>query len=48
MSRTKRGVITRAKHNKVLKSVKGQRGTTIMTKQDTKIVKSYMPYNLRG
>ena len=26
MARTKRGVITRAKHNKVLKSVKGQRG----------------------
>ena len=110
MARTKRGVVSRAKHNKVLKSVKGQRGrrkntiriarqamekamqyayrdrkakkrfrftasgkikmpqagkrhgmikrtnsqirkqrgTTIMTKQDTKIVKSYMPYNLRG
>ena len=26
MSRTKRGVVSRAKHNKVLKSVKGQRG----------------------
>ena len=26
MARTKRGVITRAKHNKVLKLVKGQRG----------------------
>ena len=26
MARTKRGVISRAKHNKVLKSVKGQRG----------------------
>ena len=25
-----------------------QRGTTIMSKQDSKIVKSYMPYNLRG
>ena len=110
MARTKRGTISRAKHNKVLKSVKGQRGrrkntiriarqamekamqyayrdrkakkrfrftasgkikmpqagkrhgmikrtnsqirkqrgTTIMTKQDSKIVKSYMPYNLRG
>ena len=24
------------------------RGTTIMSKQDSKIVKSYMPYNLRG
>ena len=93
MARTKRGVVSRAKHNKVLKAVKGQygrrkntirvarqamekamqyayrdrkankrhgmikrtnsqirkqRGTTIMTKQDSKIVKSYMPYNLRG
>ena len=28
--------------------IRRQRGTTIMTKQDTKIVKSYMPYNLRG
>ena len=26
MARTKRGVISRAKHNKVLKAVKGQRG----------------------
>ena len=26
MARTKRGVISRAKHNKVLKTVKGQRG----------------------
>ena len=26
MARTKRGVVSRAKHNKVLKSVKGQRG----------------------
>ena len=25
-----------------------QRGTTIMSKQDSKIVKSYMPYGLRG
>ena len=25
-----------------------QRGTTIMSKQDSKIVKSYMPYSLRG
>ena len=24
------------------------RGTTAMSKQDGKIVKSYMPYNLRG
>ena len=26
--------------------IRKQRGTTIMSKQDTKIVKSYMPYNL--
>ena len=25
-----------------------QRGTTVLSKQDSKIVKSYMPYNLRG
>ena len=24
------------------------RGTTVMSKQDSKIVKSYMPYSLRG
>ena len=28
--------------------VRKQRGTTIMSKQDAKIVKSYMPYSLRG
>ena len=28
--------------------IRKQRGTTIMTKQDAKIVRSYMPYNLRG
>ena len=28
--------------------IRKQRGTTIMSKQDTNIVKSYMPYNLRG
>ena len=28
--------------------IKNQRGTTIMSKQDGKIVKSYMPYSLRG
>ena len=28
--------------------IRKQRGTTVMSKQDTKIVKSYMPYNLRG
>ena len=25
--------------------IRKQRGTTIMTKQDSRIVKSYMPYN---
>ena len=28
--------------------IRKQRGTTIMSKQDSKIVKSYMPYGLRG
>tara|TARA_B100001540_G_scaffold293340_1_gene292381 strand:+ start:225 stop:431 length:207 start_codon:yes stop_codon:yes gene_type:complete len=28
--------------------IRKQRGSTIMSKQDTKIVKSYMPYSLRG
>ena len=28
--------------------IRKQRGTTIMSKQDSKIVKSYMPYILRG
>ena len=28
--------------------IRKQRGTTIMSKQDSKNVKSYMPYNLRG
>ena len=28
--------------------IRKQRGTTIMSSQDTKIVKSYMPYSLRG
>ena len=28
--------------------IRKQRGTTIMSNQDEKIVKSYMPYNLRG
>ena len=28
--------------------IRKQRGTTTMSKQDSKIVKSYMPYNLRG
>tara|TARA_B100000378_G_scaffold28614_1_gene21726 strand:+ start:157 stop:363 length:207 start_codon:yes stop_codon:yes gene_type:complete len=30
------------------RQIRNQRGTTIMSKQDSKIVKSYMPYNLRG
>ena len=28
--------------------IRKQIGTTIMSKQDSKIVKSYMPYSLRG
>ena len=28
--------------------IRKQRGTTVMSKQDAKIVKSYMPYSLRG
>ena len=28
--------------------IRKQRGTTIMSKQDATIVKSFMPYNLRG
>ena len=28
--------------------IRKQRVTTVMSKQDSKIVKSYMPYNLRG
>ena len=28
--------------------IRKQRGTTIMSKQDSRIVKSYMPYSLRG
>ena len=28
--------------------IRKQRGTTIMSEQDSKIVKSYMPYSLRG
>ena len=33
---------------KLASQIRKQRGTTIMSKQDGKIVKSYMPYNLRG
>ena len=28
--------------------IRKQRGTTVMPKQDSKIVKSYMPYSLSG
>ena len=28
--------------------IRKQRGTTVMSKQDSQIEKSYMPYNLRG
>ena len=28
--------------------IRNQRGTTVMSKQDSKIIRSYMPYNLRG
>ena len=28
--------------------IRKQRGTTVLSKQASKIVKSYMPYNLRG
>ena len=28
--------------------IRKQRGTTVLSSQDSKIVKSYMPYNLRG
>mgnify|MGYP000704410505 FL=1 len=28
--------------------IRNQRGTTVLSKQDGKIVKSYMPYSLRG
>ena len=28
--------------------IRKQRGTTIMSKQDGKIIKSFIPYNLRG
>ena len=28
--------------------IRKQRGTTVLSKQDSKIVKSYLPYSLRG
>ena len=30
------------------KQIRTLRGTTILSKQDTKIIKSYMPYSIRG
>ena len=52
---TKSGKVKRPQANKrhgMIKrtnsQIRKQRGSTIMSKQDTKIVKSYMPYNLRG
>ena len=30
------------------RQIRNQRGTTVMSKQDGKIVKTYMPYSLRG
>ena len=30
------------------RQIRNQRGTTVMSKQDGQIVKSYMPYSLRG
>ena len=37
------GLIKRSKSQ-----IRKQRGTTTLTKQDGRIVKSYMPYSLRG
>ena len=52
---TARGKVVMAQSGKrhgMIKStnsqIRKQRGTTIMSKQDSKIVKSYMPYSLRG
>jgi large subunit ribosomal protein L35 len=52
---TARGKVVMAQANKrhgMIKrsnsQIRKQRGTTIMSKQDSKIVKSYMPYSLRG
>ena len=52
---TARGKVMMAQANKrhgMIKrsnsQIRKQRGTTIMSKQDGKIVKSYMPYSLRG
>ena len=52
---TSRGKVVKAqagkRHGMIKRTnsqIRKQRGTTIMSKQDSKIVKSYMPYNLRG
>ena len=52
---TARGKVVMAqagkRHGKIKRTnsqIRKQRGTTIMSKQDSRIVKSYMPYNLRG
>ena len=52
---TARGKVVMAQANKrhgMIKrsnsQIRKQRGTTIMSKQDGKIVKSYMPYSFRG
>ena len=51
-SRGKVGMAQAGKSHGMIKrtnsQIRKQRGTTIMSKQDSKIVKSYMPYNLRG
>ena len=39
------------RHGKIKRNnrqIRNQRGTTVMSKQDGKIVKSYMPYSVRG
>ena len=53
--RTARGKVVMAqagkRHGMIKRTnsqIRKQRGTTIMSKQDGKIVKSYMPYSLRG
>ena len=52
---TSRGKVVMAqsgkRHGMIKRSnsqIRKQRGTTTLTKQDGRIVKSYMPYSLRG
>ena len=52
---TARGMVDMAQAGKrhgmikrTIRQIRNQRGTTIMSKQDGKIIKSYMPYSLRG